>query len=586
VADPQAVFEGNIRSLRRRDRELADRLAGLRPGFSAPAHYRFLEARNGEMVPAIIGEGHEAKALHSLMNPRREGERLISTLGDEDFLIFLGMGGAYHIEAALGRPETARVIVVEAGIRGLAELLGLRDLGAVLGDPRLRLLADPPPGALEGMIPRLYLPSLSGAVRVLPLRPRIEAAAGVFEAAAAEIRAAMGRISSDYSVQAHFGIRMFKNILRNTLAAGETSGETALPRINRAAICAAGPSLDLQFPRLAESRAGGAFLIATDTSLPALLSAGLQPDAAVSIDCQHISYRHFIPPVRRGIPAAGDYAARSGPLPGVPLFLDLASPPLLASLAGRPVFFSGGHPLANYISSRWRPFPAIDASGGNVTYAAFSLAASLGAGEIELYGADFSYPLGRTYARGTYIFPYFEIRQRRLCPLEALFSNFLYRSPLEKKAPPRAGEAGGRPDNAWYYETETLARYREALEAAVKKPGGLLIPAVGPGAPLRVTLRPRNGIEPPGRPERPPRPAPGAGDFLAGYREKIRALPAPQSGSAADYPAGLGDEERRILATLLPLTAALRRKDPLLKGAAIIEETKDFGIKAIDRVLG
>jgi hypothetical protein len=528
------------------------------------------------------------------MDPRREGERLVSTLHDEDFLIFLGMGGAYHIEAALKRPETAQVIVVESGLRGLAELLGLRDLGALLGDPRMQILADPPPGALEDLIPRRYLPALSGAIRVLPLRPRVEVAAGIFEAAAAEIRAALDHISSDYSVQAHFGSRMFRNILRNTLKAGEGTGEKALPRISRAAICAAGPSLDQELPRLAKSRGRGeTFLIATDTSLPALLSAALEPEAVVSIDCQHISYRHFIPPPRSGAPE------RTLPL-RIPLFLDLASPPLLSFLTERPVFFSGGHPLADYISSRWRPFPAIDSSGGNVTYAAVSLAESLGAGEIELYGADFSYPQGRTYARGTYIFPYFEIRQHRLCPLEALFSNFLYRSPLEKKAPPQTTEARHSNETwrstetrrsneaqnsieAWYYETETLVRYREALEAKGERMGALLLPAGG--TPFRVNSRPRAGIRPP-RMISPPVPARSAGDFLAGYREKIRSLPPVKSRSAADYPAGLGDEERQILATLLPLAAALRRNEPRLTGAAIVEETKNYSIAAINRVLG
>jgi hypothetical protein len=570
----ESVFEGNIRSLCLRDRELADRLAGLRPDFSALVHYRFLEARNGDPVPAMIGEGFsQPRPLHSLVDPRREGERLISTLDGEDFLIFLGMGGAYHIEAALKRPETGQALVVESGLRGLAELLGLRDLRAVLGDGRLRVLADPPPGVLEAAIPRLYLPALSGAIRVLPLRSRVEGAAEVFEGAAEEIRAAIGHISQDYSVQAHFGSRMFRNILRNTLRVEEIAGGKPLPRISRAVVCAAGPSLDFQLPHAAESREGGAFLIATDTSLPVLLSAGLEPGAVVSIDCQHISYCHFIPPRGRA-QEVGDRL-----LPEIPLFLDLASPPLLASLAERPVFFSGGHPLAGYISSRWRPFPAVDTSGGNVTYAAVSLAESLGAGEIELYGADFSYPLGRTYARGTYIFPYFEIRQNRLCPLEALFSDFLYRGPLEKKVPPQDDEARHSTEarlcnKAWYYETETLVRYREALDARGEKgtlPAG--------GRSLRVNPPPRTGSP-------PKAPALSARDFLAGYREKIRSLPAAQSGSTADYPAGLNIGERQILSTLLPLTAALRRKDPRLKGAAIIEETRHYAISAIDRVLG
>jgi hypothetical protein len=571
MADPQALFEANLRSLRDRDRELAERVAGVRPNFSAPARYRFTEARNGGPVPAILGP-ESAKPLHSLIDPRREGLRLISTLGGEDFLIFLGLGGAYHIEAALERPETGGVIIIEFDIPGLAELFGLRDLGRVLGDRRVRILADPPPGILERFIPECFLPALSEAVRVLPLRPRVEADPPAFERAAAEIRGAVDRISADYSVQAHFGIRMFKNILRNILIAEKTAEEPIpLPRISRAVICAAGPSLDGQMPQIAEAGGRGGFLIAADTSLPALLSAGLEPDAVVSIDCQHISYRHFIPPGTGG---------RGSAL----LFLDLASP--LGSLGspgspgspeGRRIFFSGGHPLTAYLSSRWRPFPAIDTSGGNVAYAAVSLAEFLGAGEIELYGADFSYPQGKTYARGTYIFPYFDTRQGRLCPLEALFSNFLYRTPLEKKHTPA---------EAWYYTTAALTRYREALEIKGRGMKARLIPAPGPASGISVKTLGR-GRGSPGRIAAMGKNGPlSARDFLAGYRENIRSLPPLRGGRASDYPEELDAGGRQILATLLPLAAALRRRDGGLRGAGIIEALRDYSIAAIDRVLG
>ncbi|MDR0670248.1 MAG: DUF115 domain-containing protein [Treponema sp.] len=586
--DPYALFEGNRACLR--DRELAERLAAPRPDFSAPVHYRFMEARNGDPVPAIA-----SRPLHSLFDPRREGERLVSTLDGEDFLIVFGFGGAYHVEAALARPETDQVVVVEFGLRGFAELLGLRDLRGLIADPRLRLLVDPPPGALERLIPDLYLPALSRAIRTLPLRPRVEG--GAFAAAAAEVRSAIGRISADYSVQAHFGIRMFKNTLRNLL--GAETGGPALPRICRAVVCAAGPSLDSQLPRIAEARGrkGAPFLIATDTSLPALLSGALEPDAVISIDCQHIGYRHFIPPRRSrpcktgAVQAASPGAAPLIP-PHIPLFLDLASPPSLASLAARPVFCSAGHPLTAYIASSWRPFPRIDGSGGNVTHAAVSLAESLGAAEIELYGADFSYPLGRTYARGTYIFPYFDTSQNRLGPLETYFSRLLYRGPLEKGSRDPAGKA-------WYYQTETLTRYRESLEAAGERMEARLLPAAGLGAPIAARTAARRDTEPRAGPwaepwaspwaspwaeTRPDAPRLSAREFLGRYREQIRALPPAAPGTpAGTYLAGLGNEGRRILATLLPLAASLRQREPERDG--VIGHLKDYAAAAIDRVL-
>jgi hypothetical protein len=559
------IFEENLRALGTQDGELAEVLAKNRPRFSAPVHCRFLEARSGDPVPALAdGSNTTARPLHSLMDPRREGSRLIASLGDEDFLIFFGMGGAYPIEAALERQKTGHVLIVEFNISLLGELFCLRDLRSILADRRVKILADPAEGALERYIMGQYLPALSSSIRVLPLRPRTEKAPEEFAAAAAAVQRAIDSISADYSVQAHFGERWFKNILHNLTTAG--TGGPPLPRIKKALVCAAGPSLDVQLKAITKSRekdpGKSVCLIAVDTSLPALLSAGIEPDAVVSIDCQHISYYHFI----------------SHPLSHVPLFLDLASPPLLASLAKQRIFFSSGHPLTTYLSSRWRPFPMVDTSGGNVTFAAVSLAETLGAEEIELYGADFSYPLGRTYARGTYIYPHFEIRQNRLSPLEGFFSRFLYRSPLEKKS---------QPNGSWYYETNTLRRYRELLET--KPMRARLIPAAGLGAPVKQHPRPAGG--------RGAEPSRGftnnsnttgvlsAADFLAEYREKIRSLPPAKGLNAASYTAGLKGEDRQILVTLLPLAAALRRRDQDLKGAEIIERTRDYSIAAIDRVL-
>ena len=171
-------------------------------------------------------------------------------------------------------------------------------------------------------------------------------------------------------------MRWFSNIVRNILNIDIDAQDAPFPAVKHVSIAAAGPSLDIQLPRLLETR-NNTFLMATDTSLPALLQASLTPDAVVSIDCQHISYLHFM----LGLPC--------------PLYLDLASPPLVASRSPRPRFFSSSHPLTRYVSHKWHPLPAVDTSGGNVTYAAMSLADSLGAEVITLYGADFAYPLGR-----------------------------------------------------------------------------------------------------------------------------------------------------------------------------------------------
>ncbi|MDR0997985.1 MAG: DUF115 domain-containing protein, partial [Treponema sp.] len=526
--------------------------------------------RSGKIVPALINGEGRSLPLHSTVDPQREAARLVSGFGkEESFLVFFGLGGGFHATAALERPETGQILIVEYGAAGLAELFSVLDYSPILEDRRVSLLLDREPAALEDRILNTYLPALSGGFRLFPLRARTEALPDKFLPAGEAVRRALERLSADYSVQAHFGSRWFGNILRNLRQAEEPG--PPLPRPRRVAVCAAGPSLETQIPLLAEdlrrSSPAGLFLIATDTSLPALLRSGIEPGAVVSIDCQHISYHHFM------VRGTGDSPR---------LFLDLASPPLLARLSACPCFFSGGHPLTAYVSQYWRPLLPVDTSGGNVTHAALSLAERLGAEGIDLYGADFSYPLGRTYARGTYIYPYFEVRQNRLNPLEALHSAFLYRSPLERISREDSGDGA-----SWYYETATLRRYRELLEEISMT--SRVRPVPGLGAPIRIRRNP--GVPGPGGDSlaggfsafRAGPPRTGAGEFIAAYRNRILALESP--GAEGIRGEGMDRESRLVLATLLPLAAALRRREPELHPKETLERTKTYALAAIDQVL-
>jgi hypothetical protein len=559
AVDKRFFFERNLLALSAQDPGLCSRLSAAE---TTKGRYKFVESRSGETIPALVDAAGGAHPLHSLVDPRREGERLIATLGDEGFLIFSGLGGGFAVEAALQGPGLYRALVIDYDIDGIAELLCSREYIKILGDPRCRLLVDPTGEELEAYILEHYQPALSGGIRTVPLRARTEFEGPRFAAAGESIQHALSRVSADYSVQAYFGARWFSNIIRNLEQAALQSGP--FPPVREAAICAAGPSLDAQLPLLAEQRRGAKappFIIAADTSLPSLLNAGLAPDAVVSIDCQHISYYHFM----AGLP------------PGTPLFLDLSSPPLLAGLSSRPRFFSGGHPLGAYVSRRWRFIPPVDASGANVTFACLSLAGTLGAEGITLYGADFSYPRGQPYSRGTYIYPYFANRQNRFSPTEALFSAFLYRnSPLDKVR-------GAGPDD-WYYETAILSRYRTLLEAKAAAMEIPVRPVPGRGAPIR--------IPPPG-----PRSAPrfpqifAAGPerqsvraFLEEYRGRIAALPSPGK-NIQSYIAKLDGEGRAVFTTLLPLAAALKRRENALGPAETIEAVRDYCVGEISKVL-
>ena len=527
--------------------------------------YAFLKSAGGETVPAIVLSSGDTRPLHSMVDPKREAARLVSTINkDTGLVVFLGLGGGFAPEAALTH-TAARVIVIDFDRDGVGELLASKDYTPLLKNERFYLLTDPACNEIKKTILEQYKPALCGGIKTIPLRTRTEFDLPLFDAAAGAIQEAIETVSSDYSVQAHFGRRWFSNIIRNIKNAKITPEnsfkEKFLSPVNEAAIVAAGPSLDMQITSLAECKSRRAFIICSDTALPVLLHHGIEPDAAVSIDCQHISYYHFM--------------GYSRNLRNIPLVLDIASPPLLSRLSPSPVFFSSGHPLARYVSAHWQPFPCLDTSGGNVTYACLSLAENLGARRITLFGADFSYVNSRTYARGTYIYPFFEKKQNRLSPAEALFSAFLYRSPF---LPPENEKS----QNKNYHETSQLRFYRKKLEEKAAAMDAQISCTKGLGAPVNL-FKSHNGTIKPAETCAPAKKTDKSGvDFLEQYRSDIAALP---QAKGENYFGRLSAEEKQAFTTLLPLAAAIKHRSPLLKTCDLIEKVKLFCTEEIDRVL-
>lgn len=491
----------------------------------------------GEPAPYLDQAGRRAY-MHSRRDQRREASRVAAEYRVSGFYVFLGLGAGYLVRELLDSGRVYAGVVVEYRASTLRALLERVDLTKALADRRLTLLVDPSDDELRETLMGGYVPALGGDIATVPLASRVNAEAPSFQRASRVIKSTIESISDDYSVQAFFGKRWFANIARNLrYAAGSTP---PVGPIRRAAIAAAGPSLEDAAGELA-ARPADCFLIATDTALHALLKRGIRPDAVLSIDCQHISYYHFM----GGVPA------------GMPLFLDLASPTTLAKLSARPYFFSSGHPLARYVASRMRAYPMLDTSGGNVTHAAVSLAEFLGADRIDIYGADFSYPRGKSYARGTYIYPYFDLRQSRLRPQESLFQDFVFRNQAIVR------ESG--PDDEFRYLTKPLWAYLERLERLAASSEAAVVRRRGGGASSRADDEPKS-------------PAPrragrlfAAGKlfqsparFLRSYRDELAALPPPPRGGGASeasaYLAGLGPAARDLWTTLLPSVAAFRRE--------------------------
>jgi len=513
--------------------------------------YTFLTSRTGEIVPAIIDKNGSPRPLHSTIDPLREAERLVSTIPqDTGFVIFLGLGGGFAPQIALAK-TFAQIVVIDFDKQAIKEILSSKDYSPLLSNSRFSLLTDFTFDEIRKFILERYNPALCGGIKLIPIRTRTEHDSEIFNKAAAIIQEAIDSAASDFSVQAHFGLRWFSNIIRNIKTAETADQSFCAKKTDKAAIVAAGPSLDGQITALAEHKSKGVFIICSDTAMPVLLQNNIEPDAVVSIDCQHISHYHFFGCNIRSIP----------------LILDIASPPMLSRFSTLPVFFSSGHPLALYISRYWRSLPLLDTSGGNVTYACLSLADTLGANYITLFGADFSYVRSQTYARGTYVYPYFNRRQNRLSPAEAQMSTFLYRSPFLSK----------ENENQIYHETNSLRFYRKKMEEKAAAMNAQICAFQGQGAPINLTNKAAHSANNKnyviGAEENQTK---SGIEFLEQYRNDIAALPA----------SGLNEKERQIFTTLLPAAAAIKHRSTNSKSVAdLIEETKNHCVMQIDKIL-
>ncbi|MDR2445395.1 MAG: DUF115 domain-containing protein [Spirochaetaceae bacterium] len=559
--DKHIFFERNLLALSRANPTLCARLSGAE---TTLGRYRFVESsEDGRDIPAWVDPGGSAHTLHSLISPEREAERLAATLKYEQYIILMGFGAGYTAEAILARGDTACLLVIEYDINGLAELLCHYDYIKIFNDPRFYILADPKPLEIEQHILATFQPALHNGIRALPLRARTIHDDSHFTPAAEAIKSAIDKVASDYSVQAMFGKRWFSNIIRNIFTAEKQSGVFA--PVKHAAICAAGPSLDLQLDLIASKRKTF-FLISTDTALATLLEAGLPPDAVISIDCQHISYYHFM----KRLP------------PDIPLFLDLSSPPLLTTLAKKTFFFSGGHPLGIYITHFFRHFPVIDTSGANVTFAALSLAERLGASVIELYGADFSYPKGKLYTRPAYLYPYFHRKQNRFKPTENFAASFLYNAKSLRRV-----ESG----SSWYYETRALGMYREKFEQKALSANIVLYTAPGEGAPVSLSTAGGYSSNPglifeTNRPVQllaAGKPLCSAKGFLETYRKKVSELPLSEDNITI-YQRKLSDMQHLIFTTLLPAAAAIKYRCAGFSTKELLYAVKNYCIAEISHV--
>ena len=309
------TLERNLLALASREAKLAARLSGEQSDTRITSQ----PAKNGSLVPVEVQEERNFP-YHSLFNPEKESERLAGEYKSGGYLIFLGFGGGFQIEPFLTRDDVTGILIIESKLSALKSFLMVRDFNRILLDPRVHFLVGASVTEVERYLVSHCFPALFGNIQVIPLRSRVLRDKAYFTSVFTSVKSSLSHLADDFTVQSVFGSRWFKNTIINLETAQNAT--TILPSVKKAIITAAGPSLENDLDRLPALR-HDAFLIATDTSYHVLRERNIKPDAIISIDCQHITYYHFLNGLDRDIP----------------LVLDLASPPTITKLTDARFFY-------------------------------------------------------------------------------------------------------------------------------------------------------------------------------------------------------------------------------------------------------
>jgi hypothetical protein len=338
-------------------------------------------------------------------------------------------------------PQGSMVLCVEAfqQVMGIALQQGLHE------DPRLLIVRTEEPDAAVAALRSLGTGRFRRVVET-PLCAGYRLAPETYSRIRRGLEQEIMRFWQNRLTLIALGSLQVRNLISNLPLLREATDFSALSTPLPVVVAGAGPSLEESLPVLAAHRRRFT-LLAVDTALPALAAGGVAADIVLDIEAQAVNTQDFLPA-----------PSPSGPILACDLSVHPSAPRLFG---GRVSFFSSEFAplrLWDRLSQgglRPFPFPALGSVGVAATHAALRLTDAA----VFLTGLDFSFPGGRTHARGSpYLIAAME-RSGRFQPLgQPGFQALAARRLL------RAADKQGRP----VLTDRVMSSYRDALEAEAR----------------------------------------------------------------------------------------------------------------------
>jgi hypothetical protein len=320
--------------------------------------------------------------LHSRFDPNREAQQLIDSVATTGCTVFFGFGLGYYVEAVQRRSPSETIVIIEPNPDTLRTALGAKDLLNLLASENLTFLLDVEPDGVTA-----FLSSMPPApFAVVAPRSLTRQNEEYFSQLQVTIDSLEARRAINMNTLNRFGRRWIRNLVSNLRmlpAAKPLSSLVGRHVGTPALLVAAGPSLDSALPLL-PALAQRCIVIAVDTSLRAVLRAGVEPDYLVVVDPQYWNARHL------------DGCATGG----VSLITESATYPTVFRKRYRSVYFGKSlFPLGSYLERDLGPFGKLGA-GGSVATTAWDIARLLGCSPIYSAGLDLGFPQQGTHFKG------------------------------------------------------------------------------------------------------------------------------------------------------------------------------------------
>lgn len=423
--------------------------------YSPVSNLRPVETRSGS-VTATYGDVY----LHSRHAPEREAERLVATVFEEvpGGVVVAGFGLGYQVEALLHRYPSVPVYIVVADVPLFLASLAVRDFRGIFKLDQISLFVGIDPDTLPAFIPD----TLDGELRILRLRSVYGLNPDFYTRLDDSVRAYAARRQININTLERFGRRWTRNLFRNLPVIWNGRGISAFKRIFfglPALIIAAGPSLDAIIPDLERLRRR-CVIVAVDTAVRALVSAGVSPDFLLVVDPQYWNSRHLDPYRNDGACVISE----SSTYPSV--FHRIGTTPFL----GESLF-----PLGRYFE-RFTGISGKLGAGGSVATSAWDFARFSGCTPIYMAGLDLGFPDAGTHYKGSF----FEFRALGLCNRTVPAETFAFKAMYDANPFPIPANRDGKvmTDSRlivykWWFERQ-MQRYPDC-ETYNLSPGGVEI---------------------------------------------------------------------------------------------------------------